>query len=409
MNRSEGTTLAIMDSHTLMPVLSLQQAADRYNAVVAYVSSNLMKKDVDYGIIPGTPKPTLLKPGAEKLCTLFGLTSRFDVIKAVEDWTGKDHNGEPFFYYVYHCELYRGSLLVSEADGSCNSWEKKYRWRSADRLCPHCNKPTIIKGREEYGGGWLCFAKKGGCGAKFRDGDETIEGQTVGLVPNPDAFDQVNTIQKMAQKRALIGAVLLAVNASEFFTQDLEDVVVAGYYREAELEPEPFVEANPMPVVEPQPTSNWVADFQTKARSLGFEGDHLKQTIKAAGFEKWHRENVDAMLDALRQAAEQTLRRPGQRAVSRFQRQKMVELYGELYPDSDAVAGVDEMFQKEIGYGLDQASYDDGRQITAMLLRDKRNGASRQSVSAPPDDIEADYRETEEAAKNEELAPEPLF
>lgn len=39
-----------------------------------------------------------------------------------------------------------------------------------DRLCPQCQKPAIIKGRAEYGGGWLCFKKKGGCGAKFPDG-----------------------------------------------------------------------------------------------------------------------------------------------------------------------------------------------------------------------------------------------
>jgi hypothetical protein len=37
----------------------------------------------------------------------------------------------------------------------------------------------------------------------------------------------VNTIQKMAQKRALIAATLLAVNGSEFFTQDIEDRIIA--------------------------------------------------------------------------------------------------------------------------------------------------------------------------------------
>lgn len=69
-----------------------------------------------------------------------------------------------------------------------------------------------------------CFKKKGGCGAKFPDGDQTIESQQTGRVFNPDIADQVNTIQKMSQKRSLVGAVLLAVNASEFFTQDIEDM-----------------------------------------------------------------------------------------------------------------------------------------------------------------------------------------
>jgi hypothetical protein len=41
--------------------------------------------------------------------------------------------------------------------------------------------------------------------------------------PNPDGADVVNTIQKMAQKRALVAATLIATSASEFFTPDVED------------------------------------------------------------------------------------------------------------------------------------------------------------------------------------------
>ncbi len=36
--------------------------------------------------------------------------------------------------------------------------------------------------------------------------------------------DQINTIQKMAQKRAFIAATLIGCNASEYYTQDLEDL-----------------------------------------------------------------------------------------------------------------------------------------------------------------------------------------
>src|SRR5688572_15251827 len=31
----------------------------------------------DYGVIPGTKKPTLLKPGAEKICNVYGLVPSF--------------------------------------------------------------------------------------------------------------------------------------------------------------------------------------------------------------------------------------------------------------------------------------------------------------------------------------------
>ena len=208
-----------------MPVLSVQQAVARFNAVVEFVQT-ILHEGIDYGTIPGTGKATLLKPGAEKLTTFFGLIKRFQLVDRIEDWSGAEHDGERFFYYLYRCQLLRDATVVAEADGSCNSWESKYRYRTADRICPQCGQATIIKGREEYGGGWLCFAKKGGCGAKFLTGDPSIENQPTGRVLNPDIADQVNTIQKMAQKRALVAATLLAVNASEFFTQDLEDMYV---------------------------------------------------------------------------------------------------------------------------------------------------------------------------------------
>jgi predicted RNA-binding Zn-ribbon protein involved in translation (DUF1610 family) len=216
--------LATLDQSQFMPAMSIELAVERYNTITEFVS-RVLRRDVDYGQIPGTDKLTLLKPGAEKLTTFFGLSTRFQVIERIEDWTGALHDNEPFFYYLYRCQLYRGDLLVAEADASCNSRETKYRYREAQRACPSCGQAAIIKGKEEYGGGWICFKKKGGCGAKYSNGDAAIESQTVGRIFNPDIADQVNTIQKMSQKRALVAATLLAVNASEFFTQDVEDMV----------------------------------------------------------------------------------------------------------------------------------------------------------------------------------------
>lgn len=220
------SALAPVDRSQFMPAMSIELAVERYNTITEFVS-RVLRRDVDYGIIPGTDKLILLKPGAEKLTTFFGLSTRFQLIERIEDWTGEDHNGEPFFYYLYRCRLFRGDLLVAEADGSCNSREQKYRYREAQRVCTECGHAAIIKGKEEYGGGWLCFRKKGGCGAKFSNGDAAIESQQVGRVPNPEIADQVNTIQKMGQKRALVAVTLLAVNASEFFTQDVEDFIHA--------------------------------------------------------------------------------------------------------------------------------------------------------------------------------------
>ena len=38
-----------------------------------------------------------------------------------------------------------------------------------EKRCPYCKKATVIKGKAEYGGGWVCFAKRGGCGQKWSE------------------------------------------------------------------------------------------------------------------------------------------------------------------------------------------------------------------------------------------------
>jgi hypothetical protein len=217
----------VVTAEDLMPVLDLATAVRRRNFMVE-VTRNLMMAGVDYGVIPGTgSKPTLLKPGAERLCTLFGLSPELHEVAAIEDWdgTGEGH-GEPLFFYRYTVKLVKNGILLGEGVGSCSSRESRYRWRAAERKCPKCGKQAIVKGREEYGAGWLCFGKKGGCSAKFKDGDSAIEGQPTGRVINPDMADLVNTIRKMAVKRALVAAVLIATNASEFYTPDTEDLEV---------------------------------------------------------------------------------------------------------------------------------------------------------------------------------------
>ncbi len=196
----------------------------RYQALVQ-ATRDVFRDGVDYGVIPFTDgKKVLLKPGAEKLTTLFGLRPTFRLQDALEDWDiGR-------FHYRYRCILLDAAgQVVADAEGSCNSLEVKYRWRTRPLTCPTCGQATVIKGKAEWGGGWVCWKKKGGCGAKFADGNQAIEGQETGRIENPEPYDLVNTLQKMAQKRALVAAVLVATGASEFFTQDMEDLVDATY------------------------------------------------------------------------------------------------------------------------------------------------------------------------------------
>lgn len=231
LNTNQALIVDMPQIETLqtMPDMSVAAHIERRNAIVRLVKSS-MKEGTDYGVVPGTDKKTLYKPGAEKLCTFFGLSWRLVQTDATLDWTGKDHDGEPFFFFSYRCELRHGGQLVGESDGSCNSWEKKYRWREGKRVCPKCGKEAIFRSKprgnepKDKPMGWYCWLKKGGCGATFQPGDKAIESQQVGMVKNDEVHDLVNTIQKMAEKRAFVGSTVLAVNASEFFSSDLDEI-----------------------------------------------------------------------------------------------------------------------------------------------------------------------------------------
>lgn len=137
--------------------------AQHYQTMTAFVQAQ-MQKDVDYGVIPGTRKPTLLKPGAEKLCRLFSLRPSYQLIDYITDFE------KPLFHYHYRCSLIKSGEMVGQGDGNCNSLENKYK-------------------KQQY-----------------------------------KVFDLTNTICKIAQKRALVAAVLSSCGASEFFTQDIESL-----------------------------------------------------------------------------------------------------------------------------------------------------------------------------------------
>jgi hypothetical protein len=133
----------------------------------------------DFGIIPGTKKRCLFKPGAEKILRLFGLGARF---KLSDKEIDKCAN---FALYTYQCEIYliRTGQVISSCEATANSQEIKYKEKTE----------------------WKTNAK----GIKESTKVET------------PIFDILNTLQKMAQKRALVGATLLATGASEYFTQDM--------------------------------------------------------------------------------------------------------------------------------------------------------------------------------------------
>jgi len=184
--------------------------------------------DTDYGVIPGTKKRTLLKPGAEKLTNLFRCAPRFTIIDKIENWeTG-------LFHYQFKCEIesIESGQVVAEGFGSCSTHESKYWERQEDRKCPACGKATIKKSKKRdidppnFIPGWYCWSKIGGCGEQFTHDDPSVNDQIVGKIKNPDIFDCINTVLKMAKKRAHVDATFPLARCSDLFeAEEFADVI----------------------------------------------------------------------------------------------------------------------------------------------------------------------------------------
>jgi ssDNA-binding Zn-finger/Zn-ribbon topoisomerase 1 len=211
-------TALVLAEHLPMTLELLKQFKDATeNEITGFI------KGIDFVEIPGVPKPFMAQPGAEKLGRRVRLRPDYGTPEIV---SYPEHPGHR--EVRVKCKLY--SIITGEQWGEgigvCSTLESKYRYRQANRKCPECGKEAIIKGKKEYGGGWLCWKKNGGCGAKYQEDDPVILEQQTGRVENPDIADVYHTIEMMAQKRAFIKAIRTVTATSDKFTQD-EDLVGA--------------------------------------------------------------------------------------------------------------------------------------------------------------------------------------
>jgi len=212
---------------------NMETLANRVNMVkeqiqaVDMLMKSTMIPDEHYGIIPGTQKPSLLKSGAEKLCTLFQIAPEYKVdIKYINE-THRE--------YIITCKLVSRTTgaFFGEGIGSCSTMEKKFRWRNdytnTGRPVP---KSYWDKGRDPSTIGGKGFVAK-----KDENGVWMIF-ESSGQVENPDMADTYNTVLKIGKKRALVDAVLTATGASDIFTQDLEENRINDEQKEKVVIPE---------------------------------------------------------------------------------------------------------------------------------------------------------------------------
>jgi hypothetical protein len=203
----------------------------------------------DYGTIPGTPKPTLLKPGAEKITKLLNLCEKYETMDCIRDFQ------KGIFHFEMKCKMFiiGTDTQVCEGVGECNSYESRYRyrWVAEDDVPEGTDKKSLKKRggvrsefafaiqRAETSGQygkpaeyWQMFqdAIDKGTARKIQKKTRKSEmmdaweiDSTVYRVANEDIYDQVNTILKIAKKRAFVDASLSVGRLSELFTQDLED------------------------------------------------------------------------------------------------------------------------------------------------------------------------------------------
>ena len=120
-----------------------------------------IRRDIDFGKIPGTKTPVLYKAGAERIVWNYGIETHYILEQAVEDFESG------YFFYRFKCELWKNGIHITDGYGSSNSRERK-------------------------------------------------NGSASG-------FDVANTCLKIAKKRALVDGAILVGQLSGMFTQDLEN------------------------------------------------------------------------------------------------------------------------------------------------------------------------------------------
>lgn len=191
-----STTIQLYDQPKSIASVSEQRTA------IAQMMATVMKKDIDYGTIPGTPKPTLYKPGSEKLLSMFHLAAK----PIVDDLSTPDCMR--FRVFVQITEMGSGRYL-GEGVGEASSAETKYQWRAI--ICDEEYQTTPDDRRR------MIF-KRG------YDGKAPTKVYQVRTCME----DIANTVLKMAKKRAQIDAVLTVTAASDVFMQDAQEIIDAG-------------------------------------------------------------------------------------------------------------------------------------------------------------------------------------
>jgi len=200
-----------------------------------------LEREVDFGVIAGTKKPTLYKSGAEKVVGAYQLQTRYDIESKIEQYDSKN----AFFMYVVKCSLVKGFMdgegrysetVYATGYGSANTGEKRNGFN--------------------------------------------------------DACNSANSTLKMAQKRALTSAALAISGLSSMFTMDIEDETVTKKAAE-------FINESPEAAI----TKAQINRIFSYAGQYGLTREECKQKLASMGYAKTSdikQKDYNAIIEALK-------------------------------------------------------------------------------------------------------------
>lgn len=154
----------------------------------------------DYGIVPGTKKPSLWKSGSEQILAMFQIA----VEPVVEDLSSDDCYR---FRVTTRLTNSRTGEFLGAGVGEASTDETKYKWRRTYSK-PEYESTDPDRRRIKFG--------------QYKSGSNWVD--TEEMQVRQEAADLANTVLKMAKKRSQIDATLTVTGASSMFEQDLEDL-----------------------------------------------------------------------------------------------------------------------------------------------------------------------------------------
>ena len=168
---------------------------------IQQLMNDVLKKDVDYGIVPGMPKgtkPCLFKAGSEQILAMF----RIAVDPVVEDLSTDD-----CFRYRVTTRLtdVRTGEFLGAGVGEASTNETKYKWKRVYSVKEFENTPADRR-KEKF--------------SQYRD-DHGQWVDRVDMLVRQEPADLANTVLKMAKKRSQVDGTLTVTGASSMFDQDL--------------------------------------------------------------------------------------------------------------------------------------------------------------------------------------------